>query len=164
MRILKYLLFGIANLFAFITYSQSIEYSNSNVETLSKTAISYKPNSLISSMSLSFVRFLDKRYGILLTLITTQQGSQYPIVTDSILLASGTRTTTINSPFYDTIHLMNDGRLNWLSIHFIDQTKIDFLKEMPITEFILIVNGQPMHIETTIKSRKVIRRIATGSF
>jgi hypothetical protein len=164
MRKLKYILIGVSNFFAIIACSQSLQSNDSNIALLSKADIYYSPNNLLSNISLSTVRFTDKKEGIRFMLTAKQTGSQPSIRTDSILLQSGNKILTISNPYSDTIYWKSDGSLCLSSTHFLNQDDIGFLKGMPVTSIIFIVNGQPLLINTTTKSQRNLKRIANDSY
>ena len=136
------------------SYSQITLNDTEIVFTSDQVKLSYSPTDLFSSISIATNKFVDGHKGIKFFFISKPRQKTTIIRIDSIILqTSSNKLVTLNNPYRDTIFYLNDGGLSLTSIHHVDKTKFEFLKENLITTIILIIDKKQVLINLRKKSQ-----------
>lgn len=138
----------------YFSYSQNTLNDTAIVLTSEQVKLSYSPTDLFSSVSIATGKFLDGQKGIKFFLLSKPRQATPVIMVDNIILqTSANKLVTLNNPYKDTIYLLSDGGLSLTSIHIVDKSKCDILKENLITAIVLIVDNKQVLINLRKKSQ-----------
>ena len=122
--------------------------------TSDQIKFSYTPTDLFSNISIATNKFVDGQKGIEFFFISKPRQNTPVIRIDSIILLSSTnKIVTLSNPFRDTIYYLSDGGLSLTSIHHLEKTEFEILKQDLITTIILIVDKKQLLINLRKKSQ-----------
>jgi len=143
-----------------VCYSQNAIKDTTIAFSSELIRLNYTPSDLFSSISIATHNLVDGRKGIQFYFISKPRQKQPSIRIDSIILISSSDDKFIaNNSFKDTTYYLNNGGLSLATIHLLNKTQLEILRQETIRTIILTVDTKPITIRIKRNSQKKLKEM-----